>query len=81
MTCRAAIAAIGDYLEAELTPPRLDELEAHLADCAPCRAYLDTYRRTRDATAREARVEMPDEMKRRLRAFLLGLLQRPEGEE
>jgi predicted anti-sigma-YlaC factor YlaD len=79
MTCEVAIALLGEYLETALTPERLERLEAHLADCAPCRAYLNTYRKTRDVTASAGRVEMPEDMKRRLRAFLLAELQEPDA--
>jgi anti-sigma factor RsiW len=71
MTCRDAIAIMGDYLESLLNEEALAELEAHFRDCAPCRAYLNTYRRTRDMAGAEGRVEMPPEMKERLRAFLV----------
>ncbi len=71
MTCREAIALLGDYLDAILGEETLRALEDHLRDCAPCVAYLNTYRRTRDVTATVNRVEMPEEMKRRLREFLL----------
>jgi hypothetical protein len=39
--------------------------------CAPCRAYLETYRKTRELAAGSSRPVMPDEMKVRLREFLL----------
>ena len=71
MTCKDAIALLADYLEAALSPDGLAELEAHLRDCPPCIAYLNTYKRTRDLTAEAGRVEMPEEMKARLRNFLL----------
>jgi anti-sigma factor RsiW len=74
MTCQKAIALLADYLETALDEETLSELEAHLHDCAPCQAYLNTYRRTRDLAARVNRVEMPVEMKERLRAFLLAHL-------
>lgn len=75
MTCQQAIALLADYLEMVLEPRSLmQELEAHLDECAPCRAYLATYRRTRDLAASAQQVEMPDEMKERLRAFLLAKL-------
>jgi predicted anti-sigma-YlaC factor YlaD len=75
MTCQQAIALLADYLEMVLEPRSLmEELEAHLHDCAPCRAYLATYRRTRDLAASTSQVEMPEEMKDRLRAFLLSRL-------
>ena len=70
MTCRDAIAVLADYLEQTLEADVLAALEEHLAGCEPCRAYLATYRKTRALGARAARVEMPDEMKTRLRRFL-----------
>jgi hypothetical protein len=71
MTCREVIALLADYLEPGLTTAMIEHLEAHLRDCAPCVAYLNTYRRTRDLAADVNRVEMPEEMRARLRAFLL----------
>jgi hypothetical protein len=50
------------------------ERVGELHGCEPCRAYLATYRKTRALGARAARVEMPDEMKTRLRQFLLARL-------
>jgi anti-sigma factor RsiW len=71
MTCREAISLLADYLEATLSPDLFEQLEAHLRDCRPCIAYLNTYRRTREVAARASQAEMPDEMKARLRALLL----------
>jgi anti-sigma factor RsiW len=74
MTCRELIEVLVDYLEGALTADVVAALERHLADCAPCRAYLATYRKTRTLTAGAGRLEMPDEMKIRLRRFLLDQL-------
>ena len=71
MTCRDVIDVLADYLEQALTPEIAADLERHLAGCEPCRAYLATYRRTRALGAQATRLEMPDEMKARLRQFLL----------
>jgi len=76
ITCEAAIALMVDYLDAALAPPTLEDLETHFRDCPPCRAYLATYAKTRELTAQATRVEMPDEMKARLRRFLLDQLRR-----
>lgn len=76
MTCKEAIEQVAEYLDRELTPGVLAELEAHLELCAPCRAYLATYRRTKELTAKVNRVVMPEEMKERLRRFLLGELRK-----
>ena len=76
MTCKDAIAKLAEYLDAELTPGVLAEFEAHLPVCAPCRAYLATYRRTKDLAAKVNRVEMPEELKQRLRALLIDQISR-----
>lgn len=76
MTCRDAIPLFSEYLEEVLTGDVLADLEGHLRDCAPCVAYLNTLRRTRDLVGQAGRVEMPEEMKAHLRRFLLEHLQR-----
>jgi anti-sigma factor RsiW len=74
MTCQEAIALLADYLEGVLSPDLLSQLEDHLSGCPPCRAYLATYRKTRSLAADTSRIEMPEEMKTRLREFLLSRL-------
>ena len=71
LTCRDAVGLLADYLEGLLTQAQLAELEAHLAECEPCQAYLNTYRRTKALTAQTERVEMPADMRRRLGEFLI----------
>jgi len=70
MNCREAIDVLADYLDATLTPDVLAQLEAHLRVCAPCRAYLATYKRSAELAATVNRVEMPPEVRQRLRDFL-----------
>ncbi len=70
MNCREAIDILADYLDATLTRDVLAQLEAHLRVCEPCRAYLATYKRSAELTAKVNRVEMPPEVRRRLRDFL-----------
>ena len=74
MTCREVISLLADYLEFALSPDRVAELERHLAGCEPCQAYLNTYRRTRTLTAEFGHVDMPAEMKDRLRQFVIRAL-------
>lgn len=71
LTCRDVIGLLADYLESTLTDELLADLERHLEDCPPCRAYLRTYRRTKELTGRAGQVEMPEEMKARLRELLV----------
>jgi len=74
VTCREAIDILADYLDLTLTAETIARFKAHLEACDPCRAYLATYRATRTLVADAAQVEMPAEMKRRLRAFLREVL-------
>jgi hypothetical protein len=76
LTCKEAIELMGEYLEAALGPDLLAALERHLADCRPCVAYLNTYRKTRQLAGEVGRLEMPEEMKRRLRRLILERLAR-----
>ncbi len=71
MNCEDLIAVILEYLEGSMTLEDVAEFEAHLQKCPPCRAYLATYRKTKAMAADAGRVEMPDEMKERLRQFIL----------
>ncbi len=74
LTCKDVIDILADYLEGALGPEVLAALERHLADCRACIAYLNTYRKTRELTGQAGRVEMPEEMKHRLRMLLLDQL-------
>jgi len=74
MTCEDAIEVLAEFLDQTLPPDVGEALRAHLSDCAPCRAYLRTYEKTRGLVGRAGRAEMPEELKARLRAFLLGQL-------
>lgn len=71
LTCRDVVDLLADFLGATLRDADVQDLERHLADCTACRAYLATYRKTVRLTGRAVDAEMPDEMKRRLRVFLV----------
>jgi len=74
LTCRDLIALLLDYLEATLDEDTVALFERHLRDCAPCRAYLRTYDWSRRLVGEVERVDMPVEMRDRLRDLLLGRL-------
>ena len=46
--CRECGRMLSAYLDQELSPPRVNELEAHLAVCQQCRAELASLRATVD---------------------------------
>jgi anti-sigma factor RsiW len=70
-----------DYLEETLGPEGRTACERHLEDCEACRAYLATYSRTRQVVGATMAEPMPDEMKARLRRFLLEKLSRDGDDE
>jgi anti-sigma factor RsiW len=44
MPCRELVELITDYLEDRLSPIDRARFEAHLAECEPCRTYLEQFR-------------------------------------
>ena len=70
MTCNEAIDRLIDYLDGELTAGTLAEFEAHLSRCAPCRAYLATYRRTNELVATAHQVNVPERLRDKLRDLI-----------
>jgi len=78
LTCKEFIEDfLADYLDGSLGPETVAELEAHLAACRPCVAYLNTYQKTRDVVGQSGRVEMPAEMRDILRRFVIKHLGEP----
>lgn len=77
LTCRDVIDLLVDYLEQSLPPETLEGLDGHLERCLACVAYIKTYKKTRELTGEVTRVAMPDDMRTRLRQFLLDRLGRP----
>ena len=73
-TCHDVIELLLDYLEPALDPETRAALERHFQDCAPCLAYRRTYERSRRLVGDVTRGELPEELKMRLRALLLGRL-------
>lgn len=55
LTCRELVELVTDYLEDSLAVSERARFDAHLAECEPCRAYVDqmhaTVRVTRTAGA------------------------------
>jgi hypothetical protein len=77
LTCRDVIGLLADCLEQSLAPETLEGLDQHLGRCPACVAYVKTYRKTRELSGEATRVAMPDDMRLRLRQFLLDRLGQP----
>jgi anti-sigma factor RsiW len=58
ITCREVVEIVTDYLDGALAPEDVARLEAHLAACDPCVAYVEQVRITaRLAAVAEAELE------------------------
>jgi len=68
--CRQLAELLADYLEGSLPRRTAELLEWHIDGCAPCVAFLNTYRGTIRATRSLRDVEVPPELKQRMLTFL-----------
>jgi anti-sigma factor RsiW len=68
--CRQIAELLGDYLEGSLPSATRELIDFHIDGCAPCVAFLNTYRGTVDATRKLAEVPIPAELKKRLLAVV-----------
>ena len=61
-----------EYVEKELPDEVRAKLDRHIADCRSCVEYVNSYRRTIEATHDHAlpTIEMPLELQQRLKDFL-----------
>lgn len=66
MKCEAAAAQLESYLDGELDRAMLDQLEAHLSNCAGCRAELAALEQVRNALRTVTRHHAPAELRQRL---------------
>ena len=68
--CTQIAELLGEYLEGTLPRETTELLEWHIESCAPCVAFVNTYRGTVNAAKLLRDVEVPNELKNRLIAFL-----------
>jgi hypothetical protein len=68
--CRQIAELLGDYLEGTLPRHTRELIDFHIEGCAPCVAFVNTYRGTIDAARKLTEVEIPPELKKRLVAVL-----------
>ena len=52
-----------DYLEEDLPPTKLSAIRAHLSNCGPCQAFVDTLASTIGILARFPKVSAPSSFK------------------
>lgn len=64
--CRQIAELLADYLDGSLPRPTAELIEWHIDGCAPCVAFLNTYRSTIRSTRALPDTPMPAELKKRL---------------
>jgi anti-sigma factor RsiW len=77
LECRQIAELLGDYLDGTLPSHVRELLEFHIDGCAPCVAFVNTYRGTIAATRTLPDAPMPVELKNRL----LRVLREQRGSE
>jgi hypothetical protein len=70
--CRECVDLLADYVDGTLPKHQAELLDWHLEGCAPCVAFVNTYRGTVDAARRLRQTTMPPELHQKLIAFLKG---------
>lgn len=69
-TCQQLVELLCDYLEGDLPEEEKKELDRHMRECAPCMAFLKTYKKTSQLCKSLRPEDIPREMRERLEAFL-----------
>ncbi len=72
LRCRDLVELLADYLEGELEPAAARTLEAHLAGCRDCTAFLNTYRGAIGMLRELRESQLPAELRARLVRFCRG---------
>jgi Putative zinc-finger len=70
LTCEWVTALLIDYITGALDPTIVPAFEKHVQHCQDCEAFLRTYRETVRATRTLRYDDIPEEMQRRVHAFL-----------
>ena len=66
MRCRQVVDKISEYLDGELDPELVRELERHLEHCEDCRVVVDTTRKTVDVFCHTEPAPLPVDVRERL---------------
>ena len=71
--CLELFARLSEYLDGELSETTCAGVEDHLGDCPPCRAFLESLRRTVRLVETADSVPMPEEVRRSVRDAMRNL--------
>jgi predicted anti-sigma-YlaC factor YlaD len=79
LACKEVWEHISEYLDRQLDPLLLREIERHLENCEICSAILDSTRNVLVLTADDRTFELPVGYSERLHARLRAVLQPPDA--
>jgi len=66
MRCRQVIDKISEYLDGELDPELVLEMERHMGHCEDCRIVVDTTQKTLEIYCHTEPSPLPDAVRERL---------------
>ena len=66
MRCRQVVDKISEYIDGELDPELVRELECHLQHCEDCRVVVDTTRKTVEVFCHTEPAPLPNDVHERL---------------
>ena len=79
-SCEDVRAALGDYIDGDVSPNIRGELDRHLAECRTCRVLYDTTRKTLRLVTDIGSFEVPEVVSERLiNRIMSGLAASPPG--
>jgi anti-sigma factor RsiW len=70
IVCESGVELLMDYLEGVLPPEVNASLEAHVAGCERCTAFVASYRETPRILRHATTIALPSDVRESLRAFL-----------
>jgi hypothetical protein len=71
MNCKELVYLLGDYIDGTMEEQLRQELSVHIDLCEPCLNFLKTYDKTRILCRSIQPEEIPEEVRNRLKAFIL----------
>jgi anti-sigma factor RsiW len=70
LTCAQGVELLMEYLEGTLAADLRAAVEAHVAACPRCVAFIESYRRTPDVLRQATAPVLPEDLQQPLLAFL-----------
>lgn len=70
MECKQLVALLSEFIDGQLPDHLCQEIQAHIADCEPCVAFVNTLRKTIQMCQQLPQQPLPDELKSRLKELL-----------